>query len=40
MCCWLEHDRDTADDLREVRGQLVPYRDQIVAALDYLFLGV
>jgi hypothetical protein len=29
-----------ADDLRELRGQLVSYRDQIVAALDYLFLGV
>jgi len=29
-----------ADDLREPRGQLVSYRDQIVAALDYLFLGV
>jgi hypothetical protein len=29
-----------ADDLREPRGQLVSYRDQIVAALDYLFRGV
>ncbi|HUH01661.1 MAG TPA: CcdB family protein [Kofleriaceae bacterium] len=29
-----------ADDLRELRGQLAPYRDEIVAALDYLFLGV
>jgi toxin CcdB len=29
-----------ADDLRQLRDQLVPYRDQIVAALDYLFLGV
>jgi hypothetical protein len=27
-------------DLREHRGQLLPYRDAIVAALDYLFLGV
>lgn len=27
-------------DLRQPRGQLVAYRDQIVAALDYLFLGV
>ena len=29
-----------AADLRELRGQLAPYRDDIVAALDYLFLGV
>jgi toxin CcdB len=29
-----------AVDLREPRDQLVRYRDQIVAALDYLFLGV
>lgn len=29
-----------ADDLRESRGQLGRYRDAIVAALDYLFLGV
>jgi toxin CcdB len=29
-----------ADDLRQHRGQLVRYRDEIVAALDYLFLGV
>lgn len=29
-----------AADLRELRGQLTPYRDEIVAALDYLFLGV
>ena len=28
------------EDLRELRGQLTPYRDAIVAALDYLFLGV
>ena len=27
-------------DLRELRGQLTPYRAEIVAALDYLFLGV
>jgi toxin CcdB len=27
-------------DLREPRGQLVAHRDAIVAALDYLFLGV
>ncbi len=27
-------------DLREPRGQLIAYRDAIVAALDYLFLGV
>lgn len=30
----------TAADLRELRGQLGAYRDAIVAALDYLFLGV
>ncbi len=30
----------TAADLREVRGHLAAYRDAIVAALDYLFLGV
>ena len=29
-----------ADDLRELRGQLDAYRSEIVAALDYLFLGV
>ena len=29
-----------AAELRELRGQLTAYRDQIVAALDYLFLGV
>ncbi len=29
-----------ADDLRALRGQLTGFRDQIVAALDYLFLGV
>lgn len=29
-----------AEDLRELRGQLAPYRDEIVAALDFLFLGV
>jgi toxin CcdB len=29
-----------ASDLRESRGQLVPYRDSIVAAIDFLFLGV
>jgi hypothetical protein len=29
-----------AGDLRELRGQLVADRDAIVAALDYLFLGV
>lgn len=28
------------DDLHERRGQLAAYRDQVVAALDYLFLGV
>ena len=28
------------DDLRDLRGQLAPYREVIVAALDYLFLGV
>ena len=27
-------------DLREPKGTLSTYRDQIVAALDYLFLGV
>ena len=27
-------------DLREPRGQLAAFRDAIVAALDYLFLGV
>ena len=27
-------------DLRELRGQLSPYRTEIIAALDYLFLGV
>ncbi len=27
-------------DLRETKGSLVSFRDQIVAALDYLFLGV
>lgn len=27
-------------DLRESRGQLTAYRTEIVAALDYLFLGV
>lgn len=27
-------------DLRGRKGQLVGYRDEIVAALDYLFLGV
>src|SRR5262249_5741014 len=30
----------SANDLRELRGQLTVYRDAIVAALDYLFLGV
>lgn len=30
----------TATDLREHRGRLVAHRDAIVAALDYLFLGV
>ena len=29
-----------AGDLREARGQLTRHRDAIVAALDYLFLGV
>lgn len=29
-----------AADLRDRKGRLTPYRDQIVAALDYLFLGV
>jgi len=29
-----------AEELRELRGQLVAHRDAIVAALDYLFLGV
>ncbi|HEY0985466.1 MAG TPA: CcdB family protein [Kofleriaceae bacterium] len=29
-----------AKDLRELRGKLVAYRDEIVAAIDYLFLGV
>lgn len=29
-----------ARDLRECRGQLTAHRDAIVAALDYLFLGV
>lgn len=29
-----------AHDLRELRGQLASYRDEIVAALDFLFLGV
>lgn len=28
------------EDLREHRGQLGRYRDEIVAALDFLFLGV
>ncbi|HEU0030805.1 MAG TPA: CcdB family protein [Kofleriaceae bacterium] len=27
-------------DLRDMRDQLKSYRDEIVAALDYLFLGV
>ena len=27
-------------DLHDLRGQLAPYRDAIVAALDYLFVGV
>ena len=27
-------------DLRSARGDVLGYRDQIVAALDYLFLGV
>jgi mRNA-degrading endonuclease toxin of MazEF toxin-antitoxin module len=29
-----------AADLRELRGQIGAHRDAIVAALDYLFLGV
>ena len=29
-----------AGDLRELRGQLTAHREAIVAALDYLFLGV
>lgn len=29
-----------AADLRELRGRLTSHRDAIVAALDYLFLGV
>jgi toxin CcdB len=29
-----------AGDLREQRGQLIAHREAIVAALDYLFLGV
>lgn len=29
-----------AGDLRELRGQLAAHREAIVAALDYLFLGV
>jgi toxin CcdB len=29
-----------AEELREHRGQLAPHRDAIVAALDYLFLGL
>jgi toxin CcdB len=29
-----------ADDLRELRGRLTGFRDEIVAALDYLFLGI
>jgi hypothetical protein len=29
-----------ADDLREARGHLRANRDEIVAALDYLFLRV
>lgn len=29
-----------ADDLRAPRGALTSYRDAIVAALDFLFLGV
>lgn len=27
-------------DLRGVKDQLLPYRDEIVAALDFLFLGI
>jgi toxin CcdB len=30
----------SAGDLRELRGQLSRHREAIVAALDYLFLGV
>ena len=29
-----------AGDLREFRGRLIAHREEIVAALDYLFLGV
>jgi hypothetical protein len=29
-----------AADLREVRGDVASYRDQIVAAIELLFLGV
>jgi toxin CcdB len=29
-----------ADDLRTVRDKLLPYRGEIVAAIDYLFIGV
>ena len=29
-----------ATDLRDVRGQLTQYRAELVAAIDYLFLGV
>ena len=29
-----------AADLREMTGQLTSYRNDIVAALDFLFLGV
>jgi toxin CcdB len=29
-----------AADLRELRGQLLAHRDAIIAALDYLFLGI
>jgi toxin CcdB len=29
-----------ASDLRDVRDELTSYRNEIVAALDYLFLGV
>jgi hypothetical protein len=29
-----------ADELRELRGKLTSYRNEITAALDYLFLGV
>jgi hypothetical protein len=38
MVPWLSTVR--AGDLRDVRGRLTANRDQIVAALDYLFLGV